>query len=229
MTRLRSLGVAFAALALSATAVAAFTLPSLPDAASNGLDVATDKADKDLPARPAIAPPDITTQSVDAADLPDAASHGSDVSAVATADDPTPDTNTGADVSAVAKDNHGQPTAAEHRPTDVGKPDAARAPDVPASRMGRASLLIPVSPPIRALPTGLVSPRASRRSASPPYRRRRARRRATPRPPPSCHPARSGGPSRLWTATSSRGRTSRPVGKTPCKRRSPRAIKRIPA
>jgi hypothetical protein len=158
MTRLRSLGVAFAALALSATAVAAFTLPSLPDAASNGLDVATDKADKDLPARPAIAPPDITTQSVDAADLPDAASHGSDVSAVATADDPTPDTNTGADVSAVAKDNHGQPTAAEHRPTDVGKPDAARAPDGTGKPDGAGKPADPGQPADPGAPDGAGKP-----------------------------------------------------------------------
>ena len=67
-----------------------------------------------------------------AADLPDPASHGADVAAVATGDDPTPVTNRGADVSEAAKDNHGQATAAEHRPTDTGKPaEAGKPADVP--------------------------------------------------------------------------------------------------
>ena len=38
---------------------------------------------------------------------------------VATADDPTPDTNRGADVSAVARDNHGQAEADANRPDDA--------------------------------------------------------------------------------------------------------------
>jgi hypothetical protein len=158
MTRFRSLGVALAALALSATAVAAFTLPSLPDAASNGLDVATDKADKDLPARPAVVPPDVTTQSVEAVDLPDAASHGSDVSAVATADDPTSDTSKGADVSAAAKDNHGQSTAAEHRPTDAGKPDTAGAPGGAGKPDGAGKPADPGPPADPGAPDGAGKP-----------------------------------------------------------------------
>ncbi len=62
-------------------------------------------------------------------DLPDAATHGADVSTVATSDDPTPDTNRGADVSAAAKDNHGQIVAASHKPAEVGKPDNAGKPE----------------------------------------------------------------------------------------------------
>jgi hypothetical protein len=51
------------------------------------------------------------------------------VSAVANGDDTTPDTNHGADVSAVARDNHGQATAAQHRPADAGKPASAGKPE----------------------------------------------------------------------------------------------------
>jgi hypothetical protein len=158
MTRFRSIGVALAALALSATAVGAFTLPNLPDAASNGLDVATEKADKDLPARPEAVPPDATTQSVEAVDLPDAAAHGSDVSAVATGDDPTPDTNKGADVSAVAKDNHGQETAADHRSTDAGKPESAGAPDGAGKPDSAGKPANPGRPADPGLPDGAGKP-----------------------------------------------------------------------
>jgi hypothetical protein len=49
--------------------------------------------------------------------------HGAAVSAVATGEDPTPDTNRAADVSAVAKENAGQAAAAEHKPARAGKPD----------------------------------------------------------------------------------------------------------
>ena len=48
----------------------------------------------------------------DTGDAPTAGTHGAAVSAVAQAPDTTPDTNHGADVSAVARDNHGQATAA---------------------------------------------------------------------------------------------------------------------
>ena len=124
MTRFRSLVIAVTALALSTGAVFAFS--DLPRQAANGLDGASDHAGRQLPARPDTVPAAADShvgdsQLVVAAD-PDAASHGADVSAVATADDPTADTNKGADVSAVAKDNHGQATATEHRPTDAGKP-----------------------------------------------------------------------------------------------------------
>jgi hypothetical protein len=56
------------------------------------------------------------------------------VSTVATSDDPTPDTNRGADVSAAAKDNAGQKIAADHRPAnvppaDAGAPEGAGVPD----------------------------------------------------------------------------------------------------
>jgi hypothetical protein len=63
------------------------------------------------------------------ADLPDVASHGTDVSVAARAEDPTPDTNRGADVSAVARDNHGQSVAASHKPEGVGKPDGVGKPE----------------------------------------------------------------------------------------------------
>ena len=82
MTRLRSIAVAIAVLALSAGAVAAFT--ALPDAASPGLNKATEVSGKALPARPAELPTTVDTQLVvTAEDLPDAASHGVDVSTVA--------------------------------------------------------------------------------------------------------------------------------------------------
>jgi hypothetical protein len=124
---LRHLAIACTAVALSATAVAAFS--ALPDAAWNGLTKAQDVSGKTLPQRPATLPTRSDRLTTDtAADLPDAASHGAAVSAVATADDPTPDTNRGADVSAVAKDNHGQTVAADHRPTDIGAPDGAGKP-----------------------------------------------------------------------------------------------------
>lgn len=130
MTRFRSIAIAGVVLVSSATAVAAFT--DLPDAVSNGLETAVDASGKTaLPARPAY-PPGHTTQAGDvtvAADLPDAADHGSDVSTIARNDDPTPDTNRGADVSAAARDNHGQEVAAEHRPADAGKPADAGPPE----------------------------------------------------------------------------------------------------
>ena len=134
MSRLRSLAVAIAVLALSAGAVAAFA--ALPDAAWNGLTKANGVSGQTVPARPADQPGSVGLQSTDvnAEDLPDSASHGEDVSTVATSDDPTPDTNRGADVSAAAKDNHGQGVAADHRPADVppadaGAPDGAGKPD----------------------------------------------------------------------------------------------------
>ena len=128
MTRFRALAIAIVALAISAGAALAFS--ALPDAASNGLEIAGEKSGRTLPARPAELPTavDMTPLDAAAADLPDTAAHGVDVSTVATADDPTPDTNRGADVSAAAKDNHGQETAAEHRPADAGPPVQAGKP-----------------------------------------------------------------------------------------------------
>jgi hypothetical protein len=134
MSRIRSLAVAIALVTLSAGAVAAFT--NLPDAAWSGLNKANEVSVQTVPARPADVADSVDVQSTDlsAEDLPDAASHGADVSTVATSDDPTPDTNRGADVSAAAKDNHGQDVAADHRPADVppadaGAPDGAGAPE----------------------------------------------------------------------------------------------------
>jgi hypothetical protein len=136
MPRYRSIAIAFVALGLSAGSAFAFT--ALPDAASKGLEQATQASGKTLPARPAspAGPPADEAPAVDAeqpadapAELPDAALHGVDVSTVAKADDLTPDTNHGADVSAVARDNHGQATAADHRPADAGPPADAGKPD----------------------------------------------------------------------------------------------------
>lgn len=129
MTRLRSLPIAVAVLAVSAGVAAAFT--SLPPAASIGLEKATDASGRTLPARPAELPTTPQAGEVEAVDLPDAASHGADVSGVATGEDPTPDTNRGADVSLAAKDNHGQSVAASHRPESVGKPEGAGKPSEP--------------------------------------------------------------------------------------------------
>ena len=127
MTRFRAPAIAIAAVAISAGTALAFS--ALPDAASNGLDNAMEKSGRTLPARPVELPAAVDLTQLDAAaDLPDAAAHGVDVSTVATGDDPTPDTNRGADVSAVAKDNHGQETAAEHRPADAGPPADAGKP-----------------------------------------------------------------------------------------------------
>ena len=47
---------------------------------------------------------------------------------MAKADDTTPDTNHGADVSAVARDNTGQAIAKTHRPAGAGKPDGVGKP-----------------------------------------------------------------------------------------------------
>jgi hypothetical protein len=136
MTRLKIIPLAAAALVVSAGVALGFN--AMPSAADDGLDRASDAADRDLPARPtSIDLPDqapdtapvTETEQVDPALLPDAASHGSDVSTFATGEDPTPDTNFGADVSAVARDNHGQETADTHRPADAGKPAVAGKPD----------------------------------------------------------------------------------------------------
>lgn len=140
MTRLRNLPFAVAALVVSAGAALGFS--ALPSASGPGLDRAGDASGRSVPARPAsieapeAAPavePEILDPSVlpDAADLADAASHGAAVSAVATAEDPTPDTNRGADVSAVARDNHGQVAVDAHRPDGAGKPDDVGPPTDP--------------------------------------------------------------------------------------------------
>ena len=159
MTRLRSLAIATAALVLSSTAVGAFT--DLPDAASNGLEKAMDASGKTtLPARPADVPT-LTSQGVEintAGDVPDAAAHGADVSAVATGDDPTPDTNRGADVSAVARDNHGQEIAAEHRPADAGQPADAGAPDGAGKPEGAGQPADPGQPEDPGPPDGAGKP-----------------------------------------------------------------------
>ena len=129
---------AAALLSLSAGVALAFT--ALPSASDDGLQRATDAAGKTVPVRavPDGAPPveDAAPQAPDAEDAqhedaPPSDTHGAAVSAVAKGDDTTPDTNHGADVSVVARDNHGQTTAAQHRPADAGKPDGAGKPDDP--------------------------------------------------------------------------------------------------
>jgi hypothetical protein len=138
VTRLKAAPLALAALVLTAGAVLAFR--DLPSASAPGLSTATEASGHKVPVRPV---PTVDAPSVESdadaqpaltkADLPDAAAHGSTVSGVATGDDPTPDTNKGADVSAAAKDNHGQSVAAtakdggqsvagEHRPAEAGRP-----------------------------------------------------------------------------------------------------------
>jgi hypothetical protein len=131
MIRLRTFPIAILALLVSSGVVAAVNLPT---AASSGLTIASEHAGKTLPAVPtttglSLAPKADATEDLAApADLPDAANHGATVSAVARAEDATPDTNHGADVSAVAKQNAGQAIAAERRPAGAGKPDDAGKP-----------------------------------------------------------------------------------------------------
>jgi hypothetical protein len=130
MTRLRSFAIAFVALALSAGAALAFT--DLPEAALSGLGVATEKADRDLPARPAAFPvPADADLRVAAEDLPDAASHGVEVSDAAKPDDPPADSDHGGDVSEVARDNNGATAVDEHKPADAGPPDDPGPPEDP--------------------------------------------------------------------------------------------------
>jgi hypothetical protein len=129
VNKFKTIPVAIAGLLLSAGAV--FGFASMPGASTAGLDTATTASGQAVPARPATvdAPPavepDTDTTDGDAADGdtgPSAGTHGAAVSAVATAEDTTPDTNHGADVSAVAKANAGQTIAGTHRPSDAGKP-----------------------------------------------------------------------------------------------------------
>jgi hypothetical protein len=136
MRRLRSAPVALIAVLASAGVVGAV---SLPDAASQGLSTATEHAGHAVPVVPAAVPVvDVETEAdapeteTDApeTEVPDAAAHGATVSAVARAEDTTSDTNHGADVSAVAKANHGQTTAATHKPANAGRPAGAGKPAV---------------------------------------------------------------------------------------------------
>ena len=134
MKRLKSVPLAIGAVALAAGTVAAFS--TMPDASGPGLQKASEASGKTVPVRavPADVPPAApAAEPVEAPtlDLPDAASHGAVVSAAAQAEDTTPDTNHGADVSIVARDNHGQATAAAHKPTTAGKPDGAGKPADP--------------------------------------------------------------------------------------------------
>jgi hypothetical protein len=121
MKPLRTVPLAIGALAISTGVVAGFS--TLPTQATTGLEKAAEVSGRALPARPDVVPPTSHEVNVAPADLPAATGHGADVSAVASGDDPTPDTNRGADVSAVAKDNHGQAVALTHRPASPGKPD----------------------------------------------------------------------------------------------------------
>ena len=131
MTRLKTIPLAITAVLLTAGAALGFA--TMPDAATKGIDKATSASGHAVPVRdvtpPATVPDgdanaatDENTTEDTTADAPKTGTHGADVSAVAKAPDTTPDTNHGADVSAVAKANHGQTVAADHRPTDAGKP-----------------------------------------------------------------------------------------------------------
>jgi len=133
MTRLKSIPMAIGGLLVLAGTAAAFA--ALPQASTHGITTATNASGKSVPVRavpagaPAVLAPTVDAPAVDPAEAPPAAgSHGLDVSTVAKAPDTTPDTNHGADVSAVARDNHGQAIAATHRPAGAGKPDDAGKP-----------------------------------------------------------------------------------------------------
>lgn len=133
--RFRTLPIVLALVALSAGAALAFD--PLPDEAGSGIERATDASGRTLPSRPASPTSTVEQIVANVADAADAAAHGAAVAAAAQADDTTPDTNHGADVSAVARDNHGQATAAERKPADAGppagagKPEGAGKPDAP--------------------------------------------------------------------------------------------------
>ena len=165
MPRFRSIAIAFVALGLSAGSALAFT--ALPDAASKGLDKATQASGKTLPARPAApaGPPTDEAPAVDAetsadapADLPDAAQHGLDVSTVAKGDDLTPDTNHGADVAAAARLNHGQAVAAQHKPSDAGPPADHGKPDGAGKPEGAGEPDDPGKPEDPGAPSGAGKP-----------------------------------------------------------------------
>ena len=131
---MKRLAIPLAAGVLAVTTGAVLAFNPLPDQAGPGLERAAEHAGRMLPARPADLPNGAlaTVQAVlnaAAAGAAEAAAHGAAVSAAAKADDTTPDTNHGADVSAVARDNHGQATAADHKPADVGKPDGVGKPE----------------------------------------------------------------------------------------------------
>jgi hypothetical protein len=126
MTRLKSIPFAIAGLVVLAGTAAAFA--ALPEASTHGIRTATDASGKTVPVRavpveaPAVQAPAVEAPAADPAEGPRAGTHGLDVSTVAKADDTTPDTNHGADVSAVARDNAGQAIAKTHRPAGASKP-----------------------------------------------------------------------------------------------------------
>jgi hypothetical protein len=168
MPRLRSAAIALVALGLSAGSAFAFT--ALPDAASGGLAKASQASGRTVPARPATPPgrpadtapttdvtvsSDATTQDVA---QPDAAQHGAAVSAVAKADDATPDTNHGADVSAAAKDNHGQAIASTHKPANAGPPATHGKPDGAGKPEGAGKPADPGKPENPGPPVGAGKP-----------------------------------------------------------------------
>jgi hypothetical protein len=156
MTRFGATAIALVVLALSAGAAFAFT--TLPGAASTGIENATEMSGRTIPARPAELPTSVDTQVDVSADLPDAAGHGVDVSTVATSDDPTPDSNRGTDVSAAARDNHGQATAAEHVPADAGPPADAGAPEGAGKPAGAGQPVDPGQPDEPGAPDGAGKP-----------------------------------------------------------------------
>jgi hypothetical protein len=104
------------------------------DANDQGEDTDADAPETETPDAEAPETETPDTEAPDTGDAPKAGTHGAAVSAVAQAPDTTPDTNHGADVSAVARDNHGLTTAtakkAAHlktgtstkKPAHTGKP-----------------------------------------------------------------------------------------------------------
>jgi hypothetical protein len=124
--RIRSLIIALALLALSASAVLAFR--PLPSAATDGLTTAGAAAGMTVPVRPDALPDSRSLDRAEPDDVTDAApgagaqvthpdNHGADVSDAARATTPGGFANHGEYVSSVALENAGQAAAEQHRQT----------------------------------------------------------------------------------------------------------------
>jgi len=147
---MKRLSIPLAAGVLAVTTGAVLAFNPLPDGAGPGLERAAEHAGRTSPARPAGLPNGAlaTVQAVlnAAAAGAEAAAHSAAVSAAAKAEDTTPDTNRGADVSAVARENHGQATADEHKAESAGRPEGAGKPDGAGKPATRAHRMTPVPP-----------------------------------------------------------------------------------
>ena len=183
MTRLKSIPLAIGGLVLMAGTVAAFA--ALPDAATPGLQKATEVSGKTVPVRavpadaPAVDVPALEPAEAPAVDLPDAASTAP-LSQRRNCRGRT-GTNHGADVAAVARDNVGQATATEPSP-----PPLASRPMLQARRSGQARRAGASIGPSRDLPRDASRPRSlaapSDRAVACPELGRRAARTPSIRP-----------------------------------------------